>query len=264
MKQEVYKITNNINGKVYIGITIQGVDVRWYKHCSDANLDSTFPIHNAIRKYGKDNFKIEVIEEIENEDFDFLKEREKYWIQYYDSYNREKGYNLTLGGDGTFGRFHSDETKEKIRQKALGRVVPPVVRMKMSESQKKVDRNYSDLAKKSNERWLDPKQRELASINSPNNKIILQFNLDFSEQLNVFRSATEAAKNLGNDQYRQNISKCANGILKTAYGYKWVYLEDLDITNEELNISNIVENFEKELKLTVKYEENEICNIKTT
>lgn len=73
---EVYKLTNKENGKIYIGITNQGVTIRWYKHCSDAIYgNSNFPIHNAIRKYGKDNFQVEVIEEIENEDYDYLKER---------------------------------------------------------------------------------------------------------------------------------------------------------------------------------------------
>jgi hypothetical protein len=51
---EVYKITNKENGKIYIGITSQGVNQRWCKHCSDSTTGSTFPIHNAIRKYGKD------------------------------------------------------------------------------------------------------------------------------------------------------------------------------------------------------------------
>lgn len=50
--------------------------------------------------------------------------------------NREKGYNLTKGGDGTFGRMHSEETKEKIRQKALGRKASEETKKKMSESRK--------------------------------------------------------------------------------------------------------------------------------
>ena len=57
------------------------------------------PLYWAIAKYGKDNFTIEQIEEVEN---DFLGEREMYWIHYYDSYNN--GYNATLGGDGTHTR----------------------------------------------------------------------------------------------------------------------------------------------------------------
>jgi hypothetical protein len=44
-----------------------------------------------------------------------LKEKEKYWIKFYNSMDQNVGYNLTAGGDGTFGKKHSDETKEKIR-----------------------------------------------------------------------------------------------------------------------------------------------------
>lgn len=59
---EVYKITNKLNNKIYIGITSQGAGVRYYKHLSDALHGSPFPIHNALRKYGKENFTLEIIE----------------------------------------------------------------------------------------------------------------------------------------------------------------------------------------------------------
>ncbi len=222
MNLEVYKISNNENGKIYIGITSQGVDVRWYKHCSDANTDSNFPIHNAIRKYGKENFQVDVIEVIEDKDYDYLKEREIYWIKEFDSYNREIGYNLTLGGDGTFGRFHSEETKDKIRQKALEREVSDKTRKKMSESQKKVKRDYSALARLSNKRWENLEEREKASINNPNNRQILQYNIDLNF-IKEFRSAAEAGRSI--NKGHQNIATCARGKLKTAYGFIWKYKE---------------------------------------
>ena len=102
MKCGIYKITNKLNGKIYIG---QSVDIkkRWREHIFSSlhleNKDHNSPIHLALAKYGKDNFTIEQIEEVEN---DFLGEREMYWIHYYDSYNN--GYNATLGGDGTHTR----------------------------------------------------------------------------------------------------------------------------------------------------------------
>jgi len=211
MELEVYKITNKVNGKIYIGITNQGANTtRWYKHCSDANVGSTFPLHNAIRKYGKENFQIEVIEIVD--DVEVLKEREIYWIKYYDSYNRKKGYNLTLGGDGTFGRFHSEETKEKIRQKAIGR--------KLSEDVKEKFRNRTNV-----------------------NKQILQISLN-NEILNLYKSVAEASRQLGKN--RHVISHCAKGHRKTAYGYKWMYLEDLEIINEyEINVHEVFERFNK-------------------
>lgn len=225
---EVYKITNNKNGKIYVGITNQGATTnRWYKHCSDANCGSDFPIHNAIRKYGKDNFQIEVIEIIENEDFDYLKEREKYWIKELDSYNKRIGYNLTLGGDGTFGRFHSKETKDKIRQKAIGRKVSDISKKHMSDSHKKREYDHDEMskrAKKGNKkRWSNLDNRINFSINNANNKLILQYDLKMNF-INEYRSASEAARKM--NKTHGNISNCAKGKLKTAYGYIWKYKEN--------------------------------------
>jgi group I intron endonuclease len=117
---EVYKISNTINSKVYVGITNQGYKTRWYKHCSDSIRECGFPLHNAMRKHGIDNFKIEVIEVCS--DIEYLKEREKYWIKELKSRTTENGYNLTEGGDGTFGRKHSEETKQKISNKHIKRI----------------------------------------------------------------------------------------------------------------------------------------------
>ena len=116
---DVYKITNKVTGKVYIGITNQGAGARYRHHWYEARTGEPAPIHRSMAKYGEENFTLEIIDFAET--YEELKEKEKYWIKQYDAMNREKGYNLTEGGDGTFGRLHSEETKEKIRQKALGR-----------------------------------------------------------------------------------------------------------------------------------------------
>ena len=86
----IYKVTNKINGKVYIG---QSVDIgrRWHQHMT---AEDDIYLHKAIQKYGVENFEWEVIEQCKKKDLD---EREIYWIEYYDSYN--KGYNCTKGGD---------------------------------------------------------------------------------------------------------------------------------------------------------------------
>ena len=90
----IYKITNKINNKVYIGQTTQTLNLRWQGHCQNINNGSyQMVIKRAIHKYGKENFIIEEIEECNQE---LLNEREKYWIQFYNSY--ENGYNSTLGG----------------------------------------------------------------------------------------------------------------------------------------------------------------------
>jgi group I intron endonuclease len=92
----IYKITNKINDKSYIGQTIQNLNKRWKNHCYDAlkKLDK-FKFYNAIRKYGKDCWSLEIIEEVDNEVL--LNEREYYWIAYYDTF--KNGYNSTSGGE---------------------------------------------------------------------------------------------------------------------------------------------------------------------
>ena len=131
---EVYKIENKLNNKIYIGITIQGARTRFLHHLYESRSGSSFPIHRSINKYGKENFTIDTIEVCDSAEK--MKEREKFWISFYNTTDRSIGYNRTIGGDGTFGRLHSDETKEKIRRKALGRRASEESRARMSESHK--------------------------------------------------------------------------------------------------------------------------------
>lgn len=91
----IYKITNKINGKSYIGQSIN-IKNRWYVH--KATKDD-YPIHRAIQKYGKDNFYWEVLEECPEYQ---LSEREIYYISKYNTFmyaENSNGYNLTPGGE---------------------------------------------------------------------------------------------------------------------------------------------------------------------
>lgn len=91
----IYIIKNNINNKVYIGQTIQALNIRLQNHKMASRIEDT-KFYRAMRKYGEDNFFIELLETVSN---DKLDERERYWIKEYDSYY--SGYNSTLGGNGT-------------------------------------------------------------------------------------------------------------------------------------------------------------------
>ena len=234
MNLEVYKITNKQNGKIYIGITSQGVAARWSKHCSDARRDSTFLLSKAIRKYGQENFQVELIETLDSGcDYDYLKEREIYWIKEYDSYNKDKGYNLTLGGQGTVGRFASDETKNKIRQKALGRVRSIDSRNKQSISIKENNIfDHNEMSKRAVlgniKRWSDPSNKIKQSVNNPRNKVIVQCSLN-NKHIKEFYSVCEAARSI--NKQHGNIASCARGKLKSAYGFIWKYK---DLINEEI------------------------------
>ena len=92
----IYKVTNNINGKMYIGQTRRTIEQRWKQHIYDSfnNSLDTSAFHCAIRKYGIEAFKIEQVEECDNEQ---LNNRETYWINYFDTFHN--GYNLTTGGE---------------------------------------------------------------------------------------------------------------------------------------------------------------------
>lgn len=92
----IYKITNQINGKIYVGQSIN-IEKRWRQHISDTKThkDECY-IHRAMRKYGVENFSFEIIEKCSKEE---LNDREVYWIEYFDSTNREKGYNYGSGGN---------------------------------------------------------------------------------------------------------------------------------------------------------------------
>lgn len=89
----IYKVTNLVNNKIYIGQTVTGIDSRWKGHLYK---DGCKFLHNAILKYGKENFKIEVIEYCEEIELD---DREVYWISYYHSTDRNIGYNILKGGN---------------------------------------------------------------------------------------------------------------------------------------------------------------------
>ena len=107
----IYKTTNLLNGKIYIG-----------QH--KANLfDTTYYgsgkyLLNAIKHYGIKNFKCELIEWCETQSITNSKER--YWINYYQSRNRNIGYNITEGGEGWKGGHHSKQSKLKISKSKTG------------------------------------------------------------------------------------------------------------------------------------------------
>lgn len=106
----VYKVTNRINGKVYIGQTIGDLEMRKSKHLYNVVNDSNFPFHNAIRKYGEDNFDWVVLEECDS--IEELNESEEYWIEKLSTIS-PNGYNLQTGGNNS---MHHEETKRKIRE----------------------------------------------------------------------------------------------------------------------------------------------------
>ena len=130
----IYKITNIQNNKVYIGQTIRPIEQRFKRHLSDA-LNNILDTHfaRAIRKYGKENFIIEQIDEAQTQDE--LNQKEQYWIKYYNSVN--EGYNETDAISKCGGNTYQSKTeeemeviKEKIRQTKIGSKNPMARKIK--------------------------------------------------------------------------------------------------------------------------------------
>jgi group I intron endonuclease len=95
---KIYLITNLVNHKKYIGLTKNSIAERMAKHIQAAKSEEGFLLHRAIRKYGKENFTIELVED--NLTLEDAYEKEKFYIQKHNTYfKNELGYNMTLGGE---------------------------------------------------------------------------------------------------------------------------------------------------------------------
>ena len=205
----IYKIENKINHNIYIGQTVQTFSQRWGGHVHAAytksHKDYTCPLHNAIRKYGEDAFEKSIIEICNIEE---LNEREKYWIQYYDSYNN--GYNAALGGDGhqkydyaAIVKYFEENENSIIKTCKHFHIYDQVV--------------YTAL----NNMNIDYKNCIKSNKKEKHNKLIL-----LVEKNLIFKKITDIDKYLNKPTSHGNIRRCLNGITEKAYGYHWKEIED--------------------------------------
>lgn len=126
----IYKITNIVNRKPYIGQTKFSVESRWKSHKKDARRGVNSHFYKALRKYGPENFKIEILASAPNkEQLDYL---EQLFIVLFDSI--ENGYNSTFGGDGVPGM--SQETRDRMSRLKKGVKHTPEALQKIKDFQK--------------------------------------------------------------------------------------------------------------------------------
>lgn len=119
----IYKVTNKVNGKVYIGQTTNTLEYRKGQHERSAKCTyrPSVYFHNALMKYGAENFTWEVIDTANSQEE--LDEKEMKWISIYNSTDKNKGYNLKLGGNG--GGKCTESTLQKLRESTISLMKNP-------------------------------------------------------------------------------------------------------------------------------------------
>ena len=177
IKGSVYKVTSP-SGKIYIGITITSLKERRRLHVKEANSGSRLPFHAAIRKYGADNMLWEIIDTAAS--WEELCELERKYIAEYDSKN--SGYNMTLGGEGTYGLKHSDKWCAANSRRRRVYFQKPANRRKQSIANKKAHAENPNQAKQhstfTKKRFTKPEEREKVAagmrkfLSDPNNRVL--------------------------------------------------------------------------------------------
>lgn len=201
----IYKITNHINGKVYIGQTRNLIEYRWqhhlYKGRNPDKPDTNYPLYRAMRKYGLENFSILQVEEIDNE---LLDERECYWIQQENSLT-PNGYNCDLGGKGV-NKYNYDEILKYYFTEANENA---------SETARKFNCSLQTILKILETKNLEGqgKYQKIYQVSLKDGSIIKEFN-----------SLIEVRKSL--DIGRTQLCNAISGRAKSAGGYAWCKVED--------------------------------------
>ena len=208
----VYKIINDINGKMYIGQTSRSLYERFEEHCYEARVQRfpDRPLYAAMIKYGVEHFSIELIEETDNP-----KEREVYWIEYYGTF--QNGYNATFGGDGKW-YIDYDLVVETYRQ--IGNMVDTANLLGICPDSVNNILKIKDEQKRTSSDILVEKYAKQLNM----------FNLN-GVYLRTFVSAYEAARYLIKNgltnckltTIKTHIVEVCKGKRKSAASFKWSY-----------------------------------------
>ena len=233
MGYTVYKHTNKINGKVYIGITSRKPEDRW----ENGNGYYGQPFYNAISKYGWNNFIHEILfEKLTEEE---AKEKEIELIELYNSSNSKYGYNASKGGESANGMKHSKETKQRISASLKGREPPAKgkhwneeSRMKISgensswfgrkhseETKEKMRESYRyRITDESRKKMSKNRRGKLSGKDNPHAKCVICINTG-----KVYDTIKSAAEDTGANQFK--ISDVCRGARKHTSGLRFKYAD---------------------------------------
>lgn len=210
----IYQIINDINQKIYVGKTEFSIEKRFKEHCQDAfrERNEKRPLYSAMRKYGIENFHIELIEETDNPE-----EREIFWIEQKRSF--KNGYNATMGGDG---KHYIDYDLVISTYKELNSIVDTALKLNIHKD------SVSNILHQNNIPIISSSEINLKKFG----KITNMYSLE-DEFLRSFPSTNEAARymvenNLTGCKHttiKQHITEVCTGRRKTAAKYKWKYSE---------------------------------------
>lgn len=204
----IYKITNLINGKSYIGKTSRSIEQRWNEHKKEIYNHYNRPLYTAMRKYGIDNFQIEQIEECKEEN---ASNREIYWIKYYNTYG-STGYNATRGGDS---KFYIERQPVIDKYNEIGTI-------KGTARELGIDKDtVKKILRENNIQPID----SATFIRQKFGKSVNQYDLE-GNFIQTFECLRDAERYLGKAKGGSHISEVCKGKRQTAYGYKWKFVEE--------------------------------------
>lgn len=207
----IYKATNILNNKCYIGASKYSLEQRKYGHFKDAfkkNKKTYF--HKALRKYGFENFIWIVIDVSDN--YQELMSKENFWVKFYNSFGKN-GYNSCEGGGNTAGYKFSEESKKKMSEKAKlnAKNKPNPFKGKTHSQKQKEKWSKERKDRKLNGEWLENIRLARKKLCKP------VINLDTGE---IFNSIGEAQERYN---LKNGIANVCRGKKKTAAGQRWEF-----------------------------------------